>query len=292
MQIHVDILNAFTKNGQGGNPAGVVIGIEGKTLSEADMLSVAKQVNLSETAFVGISDKADFRVRFFTPTDELDLCGHATIAAWTQLFHKGIIKPGKYTQEIQAGILQVNVLPDGRVIMDQTLPKFKKEIDETQIAEILGIPVAWIRNTKHTPQVVSTGLNDLLIPLDTREHLFAIQLNDDKISRFEKENGLDSFHLFTLDALEKNSIANSRSADPLHGIHEESATGSAHGALACYLFQKRIITVEKAMEGLVFEQGYSMQRPSEIFVRLDTQDGEITKVQVGGFAAITGVKEI
>lgn len=184
------------------------------------------------------------------------------------------------------------MLPDQRIVMDQTLPLFKDEINQFQIADVLSIPGEWIQNTKLSPQVVSTGLNDLIIPIDTREHLFAITLDDEKIARFEKEHGLDSFHMFTLDIVEKDSITNSRNADPLHGIHEESATGSSHGALLCYLFHKKVITPEQATQGLAFEQGYSMQRPSEIFALLTVQNDKITRVQVGGLANFTGYKEI
>ena len=88
------------------------------------------------------------------------------------------------------------------------------------------------------PSIVSTGLNDLIIPIDKREHLFSITPDNKRISDFEKENGLDSFHIFTFDTVSKNAVAQSRNSDPIHGIHEESATGSSTGALACYLYNR------------------------------------------------------
>ena len=69
-------VQAFTKDGAGGNAAGVVSDASG--LSEAHMQAVAAQAGYSETAFVCPSDTADHRVRFFTPTREVNLCGHAT----------------------------------------------------------------------------------------------------------------------------------------------------------------------------------------------------------------------
>ena len=82
-------VNAFTANGEHGNPAGVVLDAE--HLSDEQMLTIARQIDLSETAFVSASSRADYRIRFFTTTDEVDLCGHATIAAWSLLRSLGFI---------------------------------------------------------------------------------------------------------------------------------------------------------------------------------------------------------
>ena len=79
MNVKVITLNSFALESGGGNPAGVVLDASG--LAEAQMLEIAKKVGFSETAFVMESDKSDFRVRFFTPEAEVDLCGHATIGA-------------------------------------------------------------------------------------------------------------------------------------------------------------------------------------------------------------------
>ncbi len=75
-------VNAFTLNGKGGNPAGVCLDADG--LSESKMQAIAAKVGYSETAFVQkpVSAKADYKTRFFTPTREVNLCGHATIATF------------------------------------------------------------------------------------------------------------------------------------------------------------------------------------------------------------------
>lgn len=89
MEIKVYKINAFAKTAIGGNPAGVVVNAD--ELSENDMKKIAGIVGLSETAFVMKSDVADFRVRFFTPTEEVDLCGHATIGTFSILLKKVIL---------------------------------------------------------------------------------------------------------------------------------------------------------------------------------------------------------
>lgn len=235
MTVKAYLLNVFGVDESGGNPAGVVL--DADNLTDEQKKKIAKEIGFPETAFIQKSSKADFKITFFTPNSEVDLCGHATIAAWTTLFGKEKIKASKYTQEIKAGILNVAVMEDGTIIMDQTPPVFKNEIDPGLIAATLNIPADWITNTGLTPQVVSTGLNDLHVPIDTREHLFSIKPDDTSFANFEKNHLLDSLHVFTLDTIEKASVANSRNFDPLHAIHEESATGSATGALACYLYK-------------------------------------------------------
>lgn len=288
MTVKAYLLNVFGVDESGGNPAGVVL--DADNLTDEQKKIIAKEIGFSETAFIQKSSKADFNISFFTPNAEVDLCGHATIAAWTTLLRKEKIKAGEYTQEIKAGILKVAVLEDGTVIMDQTQPVFKKEIDPEAIARTLNIPSSWITDTQLNPQVVSTGLNDLHVPIDTREHLFSIEANDTTISDFEKTHMLDSLHVFTLDTIEKASVANSRNFDPLHAIPEESATGSATGGLASYLYKNS--KLPEQLKNLVFEQGYSMKKPSMINASLEVEDGEIKRVQVGGKANIIGEKEV
>jgi PhzF family phenazine biosynthesis protein len=101
--MRVIALSSFAKTKRGGNPAGVCLFAD--ALSDAAMRRIAKGVGFSETAFVKPSNRADFKVQFFTPEGEVDLCGHATIATYILLAERGLVKRGKYTQETKAGIL-------------------------------------------------------------------------------------------------------------------------------------------------------------------------------------------
>ncbi len=124
MEIEVYTLNIFAKTADGGNPAGVVLDADFLSLDE--MQKIAKKVGFSETAFVQKSNNADFKVIFFTPNGEVDLCGHATVAVFYLLAEKGIIQAGEYTQETKAGILKVECRGDGVIYMNQCNPKFMK----------------------------------------------------------------------------------------------------------------------------------------------------------------------
>lgn len=272
-------INAFAKTINGGNPAGVVL--NGDTLSENEMRKIAYTLGLSETAFVMNSECADFKVRFFTPTEEVDLCGHATIGTFSTLLNMGLIKSGSYTQETKAGVLKVEVREDSLIMMDQRNPDFYEIIDREEIADSLNITVNEM-DDKLFPQIVSTGLRDIMVPIKSIEVLDSINPDLNRIAEVSRKYNSTGYHIFTLDSL-YNSNAHCRNMAPLYGIPEESATGTSSGALACYLFENNIIKAENAGH-IVFEQGYTMNMPSEIIVSLIIEGSEVLEVKVGGKA--------
>ncbi|RAK10242.1 PhzF family phenazine biosynthesis protein [Halanaerobium saccharolyticum] len=165
---------AFSEDSNGGNPAGVVLNAD--SFIENQMLSIAKEVGFSETAFVMNSALADFRVRFFTPVDEVDLCGHATVATFNLLRDLGIVTTGEYTQETKAGILKLKIF-EKHIYMEQNMPKFYEVIDKNEIegcfeSQLLGyisdMPI----------QIASTGLRDIILPVKDLETLLALNPNN------------------------------------------------------------------------------------------------------------------
>jgi len=283
----VNLLNSFGKTEDGGNPAGVVLDAE--NISDEQRKEISKIVGYSETAFVEKSDKADFKVRFFTPTEEVDLCGHATIATYSLLLSKHLIKIGTYSQELKAGVLAVEILEDGTVLMAQSLPAFS---DTFKIDEILDIfkcseDVFTVNNLPI--QIVSTGLRDVFVPVKDRVILDRLAPDFSKMAEFNKKTNTIGFHLFTLDTLYKEDAGYCRNFAPLYGIDEESATGSSNGALACYLYEYGIIN---HTNNVVFEQGYRMNKLSEIVAKLEILNKKITTVKIGGKATLIGEKNI
>ena len=283
-KMSVYILNAFAKTKRGGNPAGVVL--DADCLVETSMQKTAARIGLSETAFVQKSVAADFKIRFFTPAAEVDLCGHATIAVFSLLFGLRRLRAGKYRQETKAGVLGVEVQKDGTVFMEQSLPSFESAVDRGEVAGSLGLGPNSLRPDMPV-QIVSTGLRDIIVPINSLGDLLNIKPDLDKITDISKKYGAVGYHAFSLETKHK-STAHCRNFAPLYGIPEEAATGTSSGALACYLFRHGRITDTQAQK-LVFEQGYGMRRPSEIFVRLDIENRNITGVHVGGKA--TAAKE-
>jgi PhzF family phenazine biosynthesis protein len=287
MRVKVYVLDSFTKAKSGGNPAGVVLGADG--FSESDMKRIAMMAGFPETAFIQQSDKADFKTRFFTPNSEVDLCGHATIAAFSMLAKMGIIKEGKYMQETKAGILDIELHEDGKIFMTQNPPRFFERADRKNVVRCLNISEKQL--LPELPiQIVSTGLRDILVPIKNMKTLLSIRPNFEEISKISKKYHSIGFHVFTLET-KFGSTAHCRNFAPLYGIPEESATGTANGALGCYLFKHGVITKEQA-GSLVFEQGYSIGRPSEILVKLDVEGNKIKQVKVGGIAGKTKETEV
>lgn len=285
--VEVYTLNSFAKAENGGNPAGVVLSAE--ELNENQMQKIAAEIGFSETAFVSMSNKADFKVRFFTPNGEVDLCGHATIAVFSFMAQKEIITKGIYTQETKAGILNVEIRDENIVMMNQTSPEFYNIIDKKEIAQSLNICQDNI--VSQIPiQVVSTGIKDIFVPIKDIETLKNIKPNLNQIEEISRKYDVTGYHLFTLET-ENNSTAHCRNFAPLYGIPEESATGTSNGALSCYLYKYGKIK-EEQLENLIFEQGYSMKKPSEILVELRVNGEAVIEVKVGGSAKINDKIEI
>jgi len=269
-------LNAFSKTPKGGNPAGVVLIAD--NLSDGDMQQIATKAGLSETAFVSRSTVASYKVRFFTPVQEVDLCGHATIATFYLMHHLKIIKKGSYTQETKAGILRIEVT-DHTVTMEQPSPTFYETIDKATIAQSLNIPTNAI--VEGLPaQIVSTGLKDIIIPIKSLKAVKAIKPNFNEVAAISEQHNVVGYHLFTLETT-NGGFAHCRNLAPLYGINEEAATGSASGALACYLSRYGLIDIPSQV---AFEQGYTMKKPSEITVELTYKQNGNLLVMVGGSA--------
>jgi len=281
--ITVELVKAFSKEGKGGNPAGVVF--NANVLSDANMQDTAERVGYSETAFVLPSEKADYQVRFFTPNAEVDLCGHATIATFSSMLLNGMIKPGQISQETKAGVLKLDLKEDNTVIMQQAKPEFFEKPDSEEILRSLGLSL----DAKHESlpiQIVSTGLRDLFVPLRSKAYLEGIKADFARIREISKKLDVTGYHVFVLDAPEGYTAA-CRNFAPLYDIPEESATGTSSGALAAYLWTHEAVKTPL----MKFVQGVEMGSPSEIQAELKIIDAQIDEVWVGGKAHITGKKE-
>lgn len=289
MKVTVFLLQAFVSLNGGGNPAGVVLNAD--DLNDEQKKQIAVDIGFSETAFVEKAKHADFKVTFFTPTEEVNICAHATIATYTLLLQKGFVQAKKYVQEIKAGTLPVEIKADRSVFMDQLLPTFSEHVSVRKIAEALDIDQSFINEPGLLPQIVSTGSRNILIPIKNREALFQVKPNREKLITLNKATETNGYKVFTLDTISPLAAAHSRDFAPYVGIPEESATGITTGSLACYLYRYNKLKGE-VVDNLIFEQGYCMNQPSLINVLLGIENNAINRVQVGGKAILFGEKEI
>ena len=281
--IEVFLVNAFTKEGSGGNPAGVVLNAD--HLNDEDKLHIAQIIGYSETAFVSSDAEVDFEVSFFTTTSEVDFCGHATLATFSVLHQIGFITDGQYRQRTKAGILPVSVNALGEVTMEQALPTFGRSFSDSKVAGLIGIDENVLDSLDLPVQVVSTGLPDLIIQVP-KGYLDKVNIDEAKLIEFSKDHELVGAHVFELsDGTEVT--ASCRNFAPLFGISEESATGSAIGALACYL--DKYLATEHS-RSFVFEQGRAMGALSQIFASVESNEHGVQRVKVGGVANVMGSK--
>jgi PhzF family phenazine biosynthesis protein len=289
MKIRVKKVNAFTDSLDGGNPAGVLL--NSPNLTDKQMTYISKMTRVSETAFVFPSEKADFKLRFFSPKVEVDLCGHATIATFFTMATENFFKDKTnkiLSQETNAGILRVEIdfEDDGvvsRVMMTQGRPVLKDiHLDILKIARSLKIKEENIDNNLPN-QIVSTGLFTLPICIKSFAVLKKIKPDFEKIKKICKDLDVGSFHLFTFEPIDNASVYHARNFAPVYGINEDPVTGTANGAVCFYLLKNRIIHENN----LLCEQGDIMGRPGRVFV-------EVNKgiVKVGGRARIVEEKEL
>jgi len=282
--IEVALVSSFTANGQGGNPAGVVFNAD--ELSNAQKLKISQAVGYSETAFVSKDEEADCEVSFFTTTEEVDFCGHATLATFHTMYQQGMLSVGSYLQRTKAGLLSVTIESSGKVVMEQQLPQKIASFSYQEVSTVLGIETSILELTKLPVEAISTGLPDVIIPVPNG-YLDAIEPNDARIEDFCKKHNVVGFHVFEL--CEPNSMhtASCRNFAPLFGISEEPATGSSSGALACYLTKYLALGSD-----YVFEQGRAMNCRSIITASVQSENSTISRVTVGGFARSIGTMEI
>lgn len=287
MEIDVIKINAFTDSITGGNPAGVVL--DAPILSDEKMKRVTQKINVSETAFVFPSKIADYKLRFFSPKTEVNLCGHATIATFFALAFKGIIKPYNciLRQETKVGILSIDIEFKNKfvkkVMMTQREPLIKNiDFDYEKIADSLNIPLNEI-DSNLPKQAVSTGLFTLPICISSYNVLKTINPDFEKIKNLCLSLNVGSFHLFSFETIDPGSVYHARNFAPLYGINEDPVTGTANGAVCSYLLKNNIIK----NNSFVCEQGDIINRSGRVFVEIN---GEIVKV--GGGARIVEEKKI
>lgn len=276
------VMDAFTETVFSGNQAGVVI--PDKPLSDALMQRIAAEFKHSETAFIDLSgaEKGAIGVRYFTPAGEVELCGHATVAAFSCLALTRRIAEGRYTAVTKAGRLAVDVR-DGAVLMDMAAPKLLGGLSPEDMAELYaayGLTAADCPEG-FAPAIVSTGLADIMMPVSSREALLAARQDEAAVAALSKKLRCVGVHMFALGA--PGCTAYCSNFAPLYGIPEECATGTANAALTYYLHLHGLITPGK--ENL-FIQGEHMGRPSRVLSTLaETESGPM--IRVGGRAVMS-----
>ncbi|WP_417825737.1 PhzF family phenazine biosynthesis protein [Thalassospira povalilytica] len=281
--IPVQIVNAFVKDGAGGNPAGVVL--DADRYSDDEKLLIAQKVGLSETAFVSKSETCGIRLDFFTPTKRIAHCGHATIATFSYLAELQRFGDGETSKETVDGPRKI-ILDRGMAYMEQLAPTYTpaanwsdKGVTLCDVLKSLGLANDDL-DDRARPVLVNTGNNFIVLAVRDQAILDNITPDQDAINAISEKLDLIGYYIFTTETGDADIDATTRMFAPRYGIAEEAATGMAAGPLACVLYD----FLDMKKDTFLIAQGAFMTAPSpsQIKVTLDLKDGRITGLLAGG----------
>jgi len=292
-ELFIQQWDAFTDKPFQGNPAAVVCHAEG--LSDDLMQNIAREMNLSETAFITSSELPGhrFKYRWFTPTSEVDFCGHATLAATFALCDQGLVElhnqPSvSFNVEAKIGTLNLTVeIKDGHaqtVWIGAPIPTFNPYQGQPlyDFLTALGLSAAdldsrlepWSAQDRHM----------LFLPLKSLKTLGNLKPDFRTLAQLAVETDL-SASPYCLETIDPRHRVHLRFFAPAFGIDEDPVTGSANSPLGVLLFQQGILSQETNPCEYVAEQGDFVHRPGRVHVRVYHHNGQPTKVLIGGHAA-------
>lgn len=281
-KINVHQVDSFTDAIFSGNPAGVVSNAE--SLSVAEMIAIAREMNLSETAFVlpASEETADIRLRYFTPKgSEIDFCGHATIGALhtlSRLQMNGLGEKGTTSINIQtnAGVLAMSVqsADDKQPRISFRAPDVELEryhLQDEAFAQKFGMPPDSIRSDGQV--FIDRALNYLYIPTSTLRQLGSLQFDATSIrSRFADEN-IVAFCLYSNETVSDKADLHARVTCPFIGIDEDPFTGSTQAGLLHAAKRNGLLDSNQAT--IVTEQGHFIGRPGFATINHDVTNNSV-----------------
>jgi trans-2,3-dihydro-3-hydroxyanthranilate isomerase len=277
-------VDAFADRPLSGNPCAILFDTD--ELDVDTMLAIAREMNLSETAFVRQSTVADFGVSYFTPAEEIPMAGHPTIATTFALIDSGRLRltadHTTITLELPIGPIRVDIHAHSdlveRIVMTQKKPEFLSIHDPSLVLPLFGLTAD--DTLPHAPiQTVSTGTPQLMIPLRSHDSLRKAVVDIERYTALRERSDFFSPHLFCLQGIE-NGATFARHFGVPPDTMEDPFTGSATGGMAAYLWHHGLIDSAT----FIAEQGHWMSRPGQAYVEVVGPRNEIETVKVGGSA--------
>lgn len=281
---HVD---AFTSVPFRGNSAGVVLHADG--LSEAQMQLIARELRHSETAFLLTSNDSDVHIRYFTPTVEVPICGHATVAAhYVRAKVLGLSNTTVWQTSL-AGRHRVDVEAIGndyRISLEQGTPGFEPPLQGAVRAAIIhamhlseddmlpGLPI----------QVATTGHSKVMIPLKPEVDLDALAPDLQALATISQQIGCNGFFPFQIRKGE--NATDGRMFSPAIGIVEDPVTGNANGPMGAWLVHHRLMAHDGKTLRVQGHQGRALGRDGIVDVTVAIRDNQPEKVTITGSAVI------
>jgi len=242
------------------------------------------EMNFSESTFIERTTMKDcsFKVRIFTPASEIPFAGHPTLGTSFVLKHKGLIEQSakKTTLELGVGPIPIEYLESGLIEMQQPAPKFLQPVDDISlITEAIGLtPEDVVQDFPIQP--ISTGFPFIIVPLRSLDIVKSAAPNAKLIMSNLKDLVSQELIIFAAEGIHSDSHVHARMFAPGAGVPEDPATGSAVGPLGAYLEKYNVLSNHRMGEDIRIEQGYEINRPSQLIVRVP--DEKMDQVRVSG----------
>jgi PhzF family phenazine biosynthesis protein len=286
--LHFDV---FTSECGKGNPAGIVL--LPHHLDTHAMQAVAAATGFGDTAFLVPPRAADFGIRYFSPRREIDLCGHATIAAATAIHATGLLGNGAgeamFSLETRAGILPIAIQPglngDPLVVMSQASSRFRPFGGDRQLlCRALHTSEEDLHPT--LPIVYgSTGRWTLIVPLRSLDAVRRLKPQTENFPAALCDLPEASIHPFSTEVVGVGAHLHARHfSAPSSGTIEDPVTGTASGVLGAY-YQEFMGGRDGTPQPLVVEQGYEVGREGRVLVWAEKGSGGYA-VRIGGSAVL------
>lgn len=276
----VQRIAAFTLGGEGGNPAGVLIGPG--LPAEAEMQAIAAEVGYSETVFAAETSDG-FRVRYFAPQSEVAFCGHATIALGAAL--GAGYGAGQYRLTLNNGDISVEAFStsDGWGATLVSPPTRHEAMKSELLAQVLSL-FGWAQADldPHIPPArIEGGATHLLLALKDKSLLQTMSYDFETGASLMQHAGLVTVNLIWQEAPDQIHARNPFAG---HGVYEDPATGAAAAALAGYLR-------DASIQNLPFDviQGVDMGLPSRL--RVVPQEGQGSPIEITGLTRVIHLPE-
>ncbi|HEU4589989.1 MAG TPA: PhzF family phenazine biosynthesis isomerase [Steroidobacteraceae bacterium] len=290
-RIRIFQVDAFTTERFTGNPAGVVL--DADTLTDAEMLAIARELNNADTAFVLKPDGSDheLRVRFFTPRTEASFVGHATIATHFVLSHDGAQRPagGRIRQRQKSGIVDVEVRGQDaarRIAVRQPAPPLGRQLNDRErlaVLDALALSTGDI-DTRCPLRIVGGAGTRLMIGVRSTDQLKQLKPDFLRLTTLSAQLGAAGFFVFTLSHAMPGCLTESRMFCPALGIPEDPVSGNAHGLLGAYLVEQGLLAHAGATAQFTGAQGHHVNRAGRVDVELEFTDGKLDGVWIVGQA--------
>ena len=284
-------IDAFTQEKFKGNPAGVVVNADG--LTSTQMQRIARELNNSETAFLFLpeDDQSDGAIRYFTPSTEVPICGHATIAAMYAWAVEKKLNSCVLKIKTPIGLLPFEIIKTEdsyQVVMTQGAIEIGSAFDQEtakKILEGLGLNSSAL-DARCPIQIASTGHSKVMIGVESRSVLHGLKPDLGKLALLSQEIGSNGYFVFTLNTNGDHLFSEGRMFAPAIGIDEDPVTGNANGPLGAYLVHNKLVNTSDSIFEFIGGQGFSLDREGAVHVSVEIENNKPKRVRIKGDAVI------